>query len=464
MDLDFNLNIFSFKRKIFISKEWVRLGIVMLAVVFSMVSAYWGSYSALILLTALLGGIAGVLILLKQPNLGFLLIFLGGIFVPYSGPAGVNVAVFAVTLMIGMWVMDMLVVQREFRFIKSRVLLPVMLMLVISVIAFAMGQIPWFVFANQAPLDAQVGGFAIFVLSLGSTLAVAHLIHNIKWLEMIVWMFIGIGAIYVFGRLVGLPVDRLYQRGFTASSMFWTWLVTLTLAQAVFNTKLKLSAKVLLYGIFLVTVFISFIRASDWKSGWLPSLVAIAIILGLKYRQLIILAVPIVLIAAGYLMTRLIASDAYSWGTRLDAWQIIFEISKVSPLFGLGFSNYYWYTPLFPIRGWSVSFNSHNQFVDLIAQVGILGLLCFLWIFFEVARLSWRLAQNELEAGFAKAYAYGIFAGIVATLVGAFLGDWVLPFVYNVGLTGFRASVLPWIFVGGLLSIERLVIEKAKSA
>jgi O-antigen ligase len=127
----------------------------------------------------------------------------------------------------------------------------------------------------------------------------------------------------------------------------------------------------------------------------------------------------------------------------------------------LGFSNYYWYTPLIPIRGWVVNFNSHSQYIDLIAQVGILGLFCFLWIFFEVLKLSWKLIKNKHIDGFAGAYTYGVLAGTTATLVAAFLGDWVLPFVYNVGLTGFRASILPWLFVGGMIAIERMYEEKS---
>ena len=34
------------------------------------------------------------------------------------------------------------------------------------------------------------------------------------------------------------------------------------------------------------------------------------------------------------------------------------------------------------------------------------------------------------------------------------LGDWVLPFFYNIGMTGFRSSVLVWLFFGGLVSLE----------
>jgi O-antigen ligase len=114
---------------------------------------------------------------------------------------------------------------------------------------------------------------------------------------------------------------------------------------------------------------------------------------------------------------------------------------------------------LIPIRGWVVNFNSHSQYIDLIAQVGILGLFCFLWIFFEVLKLSWRLLKNKSLTGFAESYTFGVFAGAIATLVAAFLGDWVLPFVYNVGLNGFRASILTWIFIGGLVVIEKISTE-----
>ena len=137
-------------------------------------------------------------------------------------------------------------------------------------------------------------------------------------------------------------------------------------------------------------------------------------------------------------------------------------ISQASPLFGLGFANYYWYTPLFPIRGWRVSFNSHSQYVDLFAQVGLLGLICFLWIFFEVGRLG-LIIKDRVSDEFARSYVSGVLGGVVGTLVAAFLVDWVLPFTYNIGLSGFRASILPWIFFGGLISIEQIYKAKLKT-
>ena len=462
MDIDINLKILAFNWKISISKQWVRFGIVVAVMLVSTTIAFWGSMKQLLLLLVLVGGMVGIATLIRQPNLGFLLIFLGAIFVPFVGPGGVNATALIVALMLGLWILDFVAVKRGFYFVRSRIMLPATVFLVIAILAFGMGQIPWFVFAHQAPLDAQAGGFAIFVLSVSTLLIAGHVVQDERWLQIIVWTFIALGAIYIGARTLKFSrIDRLYQSGFTAGSMFWTWLVALSLSQAIFNNKLKPYIRVLLIALVALTFYVAIRQAYTWKSGWMPPLAVVGVILSLKYRKLLILAIPLGLGIAYSLATQAVSAEEYSWGTRLDAWKIVLEISKVSPWIGMGFANYYWYTPLFAIRGWSVNFNSHSQYVDLIAQVGVLGLICFLWMFFELGRISWRLSQR-LPDGFARAYTHGVLAGIIGSLVAGFLVDWVLPFVYNIGFAGFRASILPWVFLGGLLSVEQLYLRKTE--
>jgi hypothetical protein len=456
MNIDLNLKIFRSNLKITIGWAWVRFIIILAAVLISTIAAFWGTSQMLIVLAIIPISMGAILLLLKEPNLGFVFILVGGIFSTYYGPSGINVAVLMIALMLILWLMDMFVVKRRFEFINSRALLPVVAFIVISLLAFGMGQIPWFIFAQQAPLNAQAGGLAIFILSAGALILAAHRFRDEKWLRIFTWVFISLGAIYVFGRAIALPyIDIWYNLGFTANSMFWTWLVAMTLSQAIFNTRLKTYTRLLLGLLVILTFYVAYVQANDWKSGWLPPLLSAALILGLRFKRLLIISVPITLAMTGILAANLILTEEYSWGTRIDAWFIVLEISKLNPFLGLGFSNYYWYTPLYPIRGWSVNFNSHSQYIDLIAQVGIIGLLCFLWIFVEALRLNWRLLDKVPE-GFPRAYSYGTFAGIVGTLLAALLVDWVLPFVYNIGFHGFRASILPWIFIGGLISLEQL--------
>jgi O-antigen ligase len=160
-----------------------------------------------------------------------------------------------------------------------------------------------------------------------------------------------------------------------------------------------------------------------------------------------------------------VGDNSYSETTRLAAWGIIIKMINVNPFFGLGPANYSFYTPLFPILGWNVQFNSHNNYVDIIAQTGILGIFCFLWVFWEVGRLGWRmiLRVRKMEAGFAQAYVYGVTGGLVATVAAAMLGDWFLPYVYNITIRGMRASMLPWLFFGGLIALNHLLDQQEQA-
>jgi O-antigen ligase len=124
-------------------------------------------------------------------------------------------------------------------------------------------------------------------------------------------------------------------------------------------------------------------------------------------------------------------------------------------MLGLGPSNYYYNTPLFSILGWTVQFNSHNNLVDITAQMGLIGLFIYFWIFYEIARIGLKL-RSTLDEGFEKAYVYAVLGAVAGSLVASMLGDWVIPFYYNVGMEGFRGSLIGWMFFGGLVAIERL--------
>jgi hypothetical protein len=417
--------------------------------------------STLILL--LFVGLAGAVVLLKWPVLGFIFTIAGGMFIGFRGPGGVNISILGVVLLIGLWAFENLARHKPFYLAPSRTVKPILVFMIFSILSFLFGQLPWFNYATKAPLEAQLGGLAIFLFSFIIFLLTPILLKDIRSLQLLTWVFIGLGAIYVAGRAVTWGrIDSIYQYGLTAGSLFWVWLVVLSFSQALLNTTLKMHWRILLFGICGLTFYVGYFQANDWVSGWFPPLLAVATIVYVRFfLRYTVFLVPIAAIILFYLLLRLIDSDYYSWSTRLDAWLIVLNMSMANPLLGLGFGNYYWYTPLFPIRGYFVVFNSHSQFVDLIAQTGFIGLLVFFWFFWEAGKLSWQLRNIE-PAGFTKAYAYGVLGGVVGTLVAASLVDWVLPFVYNIGMTGFRASILVWIFLGGLVSIEQLVNHQNK--
>jgi O-antigen ligase len=278
-----------------------------------------------------------------------------------------------------------------------------------------------------------------------------------------VWVFLAISAIYIIGTLVP-PMRPYVFRGFQRAvldSLFWTWFSALAFSQALLNKRLHMFWRGSLGALALATLYITFVIKQTWTSGWFPAAVAIMVILLLARPKLSIVAAFVagilLLIRAQAASSFLMAGDnEYSLLTRLEAWGIMFEIIKLNPLFGVGPANYYFYTPFFSILGYFVKFNSHNNYIDILAQTGLVGLGLFAWFTVELGRVSWWL-RSRLPEGFLKAYLYGAIGGLAGTLVAGMFGDWVLPFVYNIGMEGFRSSGLAWLFLGAIVMLEQKV-------
>jgi len=409
-------------------------------------------------------GVGTVLAFLRWPSLGLIAASLAGMLIPFVGPSGLTVTMILVALLLGLWLLDMMVLQRQLQLAPSRTVTPLLALIVVALISFGIGQLNWLPFALHAPLGAQLGGLSIIVLSAGTFLLAANQIRALKWLSRITWSFLAIGALYILVRSVlpaaGLSIGNFFP---PAGTMFYVWLVALAFSQAILNGDLHPGWRWALGGLVLVTVYVLFVLKFGDKSGWLPVFACMAaIIIARSWRAALALA-PVAALSVMYLWSGLVSTDEYSISTRFDAWSIMGRIIKINPLLGLGFANYYWYTPLFPIRGYAVSFNSHNNYVDILAQTGLVGLICLLLFFWQAGWLGWRL-REQAPAGFARAYVYGALGGLAGMVVAGMLGDWVLPFFYNVGLNGFRSSMLGWLFLGGLVSLEQMLKTSNLSA
>lgn len=410
-------------------------------------------------------GLIGLAVFLRWPWVGLVTLVAASLSVPFSLGTGtqteLNIAVLLTALLSGLLFLEIFGLRRT-TFIHSRPMWPLLALCAATLLAFVAGLEPWHVFASDAPLPTQLGGVFVFLLSAAAFLLAAHQLKTLRQLQLLVWVFLGLGGLYIAGRFLSIPASIPwpgYPNG-AAYSLFWVWLVALAFGQALFNRQLAWGWRLALAALALATLGIGWFQGRDWVSGWLPSLVAILTLTWLRSWRL---GLALTAIVAAYFLwldpsasTAVVSEEDYSIMTRDVARDILVkEVWPLSPILGLGPANYYWYVPLFPILGYAVKFNSHNNYVDILLQTGLLGMLCFVWLMAETGWLGWRLSRSVRD-DFARGFVNGVLAGLVGTLLAAWLGDWLLPFVYNIGLTGFRSSVLAWLFLGALVALEQL--------
>lgn len=411
----------------------------------------------------------GLWAIFRYPGLGLLAVLVSAAVIPFAIGTGTQTALHLAFVLIpalfGLWIARMLL-DRSFRLVPSITTFPAISLALVTTLALIYGNLPLNEFAQHAPARSQIGGWAIIVFSVGAFLLVGNQLKDIRWLKLLVGIFLCFGAIYFFSHAVpGMSgLARLFPVGAT-DSMFWFWFVALAGAQVLFNSDLDVRLR-LLAGLFTGVAFgVAYSPGQfDWASGWLPCTVVLGVLIYLRWPRLG-MAFGVIGLLVGFLGFNTIARVAltpdnqYSLLTRTAALQVVGQIIRANPLLGVGPANYYWYTPFYSLLGYYVRFNSHNQYVDILAQIGVLGMVVYLWLALAVARVGLQL-RHTLQDGFARAYACAAVAGLAGMLVAGLLGDWVLPFVYNVGVRGFRSSVIGWLFLGGLVTLQYLSRQK----
>lgn len=441
----------------------MRISINKLAVAALLTSSVFLGWRAspriLLLVIGVVGGAAGLSVLWRWPSLGVIGLVVAALCVPFTIGTGtqtsINIAVMGVAGLTGLWLVRMLL-KRDVTFVSVPTNKPLLVFLVVATLSLIAGNISWNYFAGRASLASQVGGWTVFAFSVLAYWLAANEVKDRRWLKGLVFIFIFLGSVYLTGRWIlflGSYTNRVFQPG-SVGSQFWIWLAVLPAGQAIFNTKLALRYRAALLTITFMSLLLGW-RNRDWASGWLPAAVGLLVLVWLLSWKLGLLATIIGLAGIGLwkpeIFTELTQADQYSIFTRGVAAQIILgQVLKANPILGLGPSNYYFHTQLYPILGYYVKFNSHSQYVDIIAQLGIIGMMSFIWVMMAIGKLGFKI-RGSLKHGFELGYVNSCLAGLAGMLVAGFLGDWLLPFVYNIGLSGFRASVLGWIFLGGMV-------------
>jgi O-antigen ligase len=240
--------------------------------------------------------------------------------------------------------------------------------------------------------------------------------------------------------------------------LFAMWVVAISASWALFDRQLAWWLRVGLLGLVFLWVYWSFGLNASWLAGWLPGVVALAVVAWRRSSRLLIVFslffVVAIVMNTEYLERTLEAERQTSLLTRLDAWQQNWLVTREHLLFGTGPGGYAaYYISYFP----TMAMATHNNYIDILAQTGLLGLSMLVWFLASLIRSGLRVARRLQGRGdFSEAIANAALAGTVGAVVIAAFGDWLMPFAYTQGITGFDHAVYTWMFMGMILAVDRL--------
>lgn len=423
------------------------------------------------LLLAAVGG----LLLLARPALGLFALVLAALLLPVEIGTGTEVRLNPVTLLIpavaALWLLDQMR-RGRIRVVASAANRPLLLFLAAGLLSLLVGRATWdpTVPVSNSFLLVQLAQWAIFAFSALAFWLTANLIPDEKSLWRLTALFLLVGGGVAMARMLpglGGWVGQFTTIAFVRAP-FWVLLTGLAGGQLLWNDRLSTGWRLFLAGALLASLVYAFVDQQEAASNWVGLAAVGGVLVWLRYPRLRwpLAAMVVILVAVGLLFPAVyeFAGGDDEWttsgGSRLALIERVVEVTLRNPITGLGPAAYRPYanaTPFLYLHIFWIDprISSHNNYVDLFAHGGIVGLLLFLWFAAAIAQLGAGLYQRY-TTGFGAAYVNGMLAVGAGSLVIMLLADWMLPFVYNIGFPGFQASILVWLFLGGLVALENM--------
>lgn len=362
---------------------------------------------------------------------------------------------------LAVWIGRMLVQTKRLRLRPAPTNAPLLGFILVCVISYAWSNAfrdPLVITWRTWPV-VQLGGLAVMVLLPGAFLVTANCLQETKWVMWLTVIFLAVGTMAIVAHFWRLPVAFLEVR-----PLFPTLVISLAYALALFHRQLPWPLRLLLLVLAGAWYYRVFVQNFRWLSSWMPVVVAVAVISLLRSRRLFALLVIVfavyVLLNWAPIEARMQQESRDSGETRLDAYLHNWRVTREHLLFGVGPAGYaVYYMTYFPMEAMA----SHNTYIDILSQTGIVGLSFFLWFFVALARTVWRLwRQTRGRFDFENAFTVAVMGGYAGTILAMGLGDWIIPFVYTQTIAGFDYAAYTWVLLGAATSLYHILANSER--
>jgi O-antigen ligase len=433
----------------------IRNGLVIGCLVLTLISGVLMSARPIFGL-GLVGGIGGLLFLLfiyRNMETACLLLLPVTTFLNFGVGTGtgtpITLSFVLIISLFAAWMIRLLVIERSFKSVLPGA--PNWLIIIFAVIVLI--SLIWGNLYVEPPirqmmedkLNPRLMTAAVFILSPAVTLIVANFIRSIRAMKVVVWWFVVYGGLIAALRLTDLG----WPSFFNARGQLGVWTAVLALGQVFYNTRLKPWQRVGLLTIPVVWVYIQLTLGRTWLSGWVPVVIGFIGMTFLYSRKLFVLvciiAVVFALVNIAEFQRIFEAESIESGNTRVTAWDQTIQVVRDHFLFGTGPAGYYFYLYIYVGGFFQLS---HNNYVDVIAQTGVLGFAVYIALWLSIGWITLKTYFIAPKIGFLRGLANSLLVIYGLTLVVMMLGDWVIPFPYTQTLAGISYTIWAWMFAG----------------
>lgn len=418
-----------------------------------------GVYRAAVVPVSFLAVVCLVAVSRNPVDWGAPLILIAALFLPFyvgTGSSSVVVDSLIMTMAVsGLWIFRLLLNRDTSDLMKTRINFPLIGFILVVIVSLVIGIVfrDPYVFVWDDFLLVQLGSTAVFVMLPIALMLVANEVKSAKTLRLMIGLTLLAAFLGYLARQMNLnlPIDT--------SGILPMWFISFSLSFALFYKRLALVFRFALIALAAAWFHYGFAQNISWVAGWLPGLIAIGVLAALRSKRLFLLFVLALLVLIGpnqdYYLGSFVQREANeSLYTRVDAFEVNWQVTQDHLLFGTGPAGYtVYYMTYFPNRAMA----THNNVVDILSEVGLVGLAFFLWMILELVRAGLRVRARVLgTGGFEESLLHGALAGLGGAMVIMLFGDWMIPFAYTQTIAGYDYIVPSWLFMGMIIVLDQI--------
>jgi O-antigen ligase len=389
-------------------------------------------------------------------------------------------------LAVVIWVLQTLLPERKsgHRLIDYNLLLPFTILCIIALISivysrlFPDPQVPYVYPHATVPLI--VVNLAEMLLLIGLPMfliLVPGVVRKVSDVRLVIAAYTFLGSTYALGSVFAGPLNlygnhqilgnrRPVVWGETSSGLGSLILLfsSLCLGQALYTKGRACVGWSFLFLISCAGVVMTFGRES-----WVGLFLVVLAMVGLRTKNWMVLVVPLVTVLI-FLLTPG-ATDFFNptktYGAdRLHIYADAISIWQRSPIFGVGAGNYQFFDRFYGTDKVGVA---HNEYLQVLAEMGIQGLLCLVWIIVVIGMKALKIFNNA-KSRLGKSLSLTYLGYYVSIIFGGLFTSIFLPSAAAGGGTEpFVSSSYRWLLLGLVLSIpnwenEAVAMEQEEAA